>query len=65
MKQGKIAQFIEYLKDVKIESKKITWPSKKDTIATTYATIISVILMGFYLGIVDVGLSKIIEKAIQ
>ncbi len=54
-----------FLNEVKIEMKKVSWPTKKETVATTSAVIISVFLIAFFLGLVDLGLSKAIENLIK
>jgi preprotein translocase subunit SecE len=51
----------QFLREVKIELKKVTWPSRKDTIYATIIVLISVFIFGFFLGIVDVGLSRLIR----
>jgi preprotein translocase subunit SecE len=52
---------IQFLREVKIELKKVTWPSRKDTIYATIIVLISVFIFGFFLGIVDMGLSRLIR----
>lgn len=54
-----------FLNEVNIEIKKISWPTRKETVATTSAVIISVFLIAFFLGLVDFGLSKLVEKLIK
>lgn len=54
-----------FLNEVKIEMKKVSWPTRKETVATTSAVIISVFLIAFFLGLVDLGLSKMIERLIK
>ncbi|HAP66315.1 MAG TPA: preprotein translocase subunit SecE [Nitrospinae bacterium] len=54
-----------FLNEVKIEMKKVSWPTRKETIYTTSAVIISVFLISFFLGLVDLGLSKLIERLIK
>ncbi|MCX8084908.1 MAG: preprotein translocase subunit SecE [Calditerrivibrio sp.] len=54
-------KYINFIKEVKEELKKVVWPSKNETIGTTTVVIIFVILMALFLGVVDVALSKIIE----
>jgi preprotein translocase subunit SecE len=54
-----------FLNEVKIEMKKVSWPTRKETVATTSAVIISVFLIAFFLGLVDLGLSKAIERLIK
>ncbi len=54
-----------FLSEVKIEMKKVSWPTRKETMYTTSAVIISVFLISFFLGLVDLGLSKLIERLIK
>ncbi len=51
----------QFLKEVKIELKKVVWPSRKDTIASTSVVIIIVMIIDVVLGLVDLGLSRIIR----
>jgi preprotein translocase subunit SecE len=51
----------QFFREVKVELKKVTWPSRKETIASTSVVLITVILVAFYLGIVDLGLSRLIK----
>ncbi|MCK5185787.1 MAG: preprotein translocase subunit SecE [Deltaproteobacteria bacterium] len=51
----------QFLKEVKIELKKVVWPTRKDTIASTSVVIILVIIIAIFLGLVDFGLTKIIR----
>lgn len=60
-----IQKLTQYLREVKIETKKVTFPSKRDTISTTAVVIMVVLLIGVYLGIVDFFLSKLIGFALN
>ena len=51
----------QFFREVKVELKKVTWPSRKETIASTSVVLITVFLVAFYLGIVDLGLSRLIK----
>jgi preprotein translocase subunit SecE len=51
----------QFFREVRVELKKVTWPSRKETIASTSVVLITVILVAFYLGIVDLGLSRLIR----
>ena len=55
---GKIGQF---LREVKTELKKITWPARKETVASTVVVIVIVLIACVYLGIVDMILSRLIR----
>jgi preprotein translocase subunit SecE len=52
---------VQFLKEVQIELKKVVWPTRKDTIASTTVVLILVIIIAIYLGLVDLGLSRIIR----
>jgi preprotein translocase subunit SecE len=52
----------DYFKDVVAELKRVTWPSKKDTIAATWVVIATVILISLGLGIVDVIFAWLIKR---
>jgi len=54
----KIKQFI---KEVKSELKKVVWPTRKDTIASTSVVVILVLIIALFLGLVDFGLSRVIR----
>lgn len=42
-------RFVNFLKDVRAELKKVTWPSRQEVRGTTVIVIITVIFFGFYL----------------
>jgi preprotein translocase subunit SecE len=54
----KIMTFIE---SVKMELGKVTWPTRKETVATTGVVVMIVILISLYLGACDVVLSKLMR----
>lgn len=54
----------QFLKEAKVELKKVTWPTPKQTLASTSVVIIVVLIVSLFLGIVDFGLSKIIRMAL-
>ena len=56
-----IADSIQFLREVKVELKKVTWPSRNQTIGFTLVVILLVLIISMYLGVVDVGLSAIIR----
>lgn len=55
------AKATQFLREVKIELKKVTWPSRKETMTSTGVVIILVIIVSAFLGLVDVGLSSLIR----
>jgi preprotein translocase subunit SecE len=55
----------QFLREVKTELKKVTWPSRKDTLAGTAVVLVAVFIIGFFLGIVDSGLSALIKELLK
>ena len=51
----------QFLTGSKVELKKVTWPTPKQTLASTSVVIIVVIIVSIFLGIVDFGLTKIVK----
>ncbi|HIE06624.1 MAG TPA: preprotein translocase subunit SecE [Desulfarculaceae bacterium] len=56
-----ITELGQYLKDSKGEMKKVTWPSRKATIGLTWVVLVVVLVISLYLGVVDLGLSKLVK----
>lgn len=54
----KIRTFYE---EVKVEMKKVTWPTFIQTKGSTWVVIVTVILIGIYFGVLDFFLSKFIN----
>lgn len=63
--QSQWERFVQFLKEVKIELKKVTWPSRKEAIGSTAVVIILVILVAIFLGFVDFGLAKIVRMVLS
>ena len=55
----------EFLSDVVVEVRKVTWPSRKEAMGGTMVVLVLVFLMAIYLGLVDTILSKIVESLIR
>ena len=55
---GKIIQFFH---EVKAELKKVNWPTRKETIASTSVVLVIVFIIAIFLFIVDQGLSFLIR----
>ena len=50
---GTIANTREFLHDVRVEMKQVTWPSREDVVSTTWVVIATVAFFGVFLAIVD------------
>ncbi len=60
-----ISKATQFLREVKVELKKVTWPSRKQTIGSTVVVIALVMLISIFLGAVDLGLSSLIRIVLQ
>jgi len=60
-----VGMVIQFLREVVIELKKVTWPSRKQTMGSTLVMIILVMIISLFLGMVDMGLSKLIQAVLQ
>jgi preprotein translocase subunit SecE len=56
---------IQFLREVRVELRKVTWPSRKQTIGSTVVVIVLVLIVSAFLGLVDFGLSSLINMVIQ
>ncbi|OGW43094.1 MAG: preprotein translocase subunit SecE [Nitrospirae bacterium RBG_16_43_11] len=52
----------EFFLEVKTEIKKVTFPTKDETLGTTAVVLVLVSLATIYLWVIDVALSEIIAK---
>lgn len=53
--------WIQFLREVKIELSKVTWPTRKQTVGSTVVVIVFVFVIALFLGFADIGLSSIIR----
>jgi preprotein translocase subunit SecE len=50
---GTIANAREFLHDVRVEMKQVTWPSREDVVSTTGVVVATVFFFGVFLTVVD------------
>jgi preprotein translocase subunit SecE len=55
----------QFLREVVMELKKVTWPTRKQTTGSTLVMIILVIMVSLFLGMVDIGLSSLIRVVLK
>jgi preprotein translocase subunit SecE len=51
-----------FLTDVRLEMRKVSWPTRKEITGTTVVILFAVFFFGFYLGLLDVGFSQLVQK---
>jgi preprotein translocase subunit SecE len=62
---GTVQKIVQFLKEVRFELKRVTWPSRKETLAGTMVVVIIVLIVASFLGIVDFGLSELIKSVLS
>jgi len=62
---GTVNDTREFLHDVRVEMKQVTWPSREDVVSTTGVVIATVFFFGVFLAIVDwlvqMGVTKVLN----
>jgi preprotein translocase subunit SecE len=53
-------QVREYLKDVRGELTKVSWPTREELRDSTVVVIVTVLLVAAFIGIVDQGLNRVV-----
>ena len=60
----RVAQFQQYLSDVRTEMKKVVWPTRKETTTTTMVVFGMVIIISLFLWLVDTLLALAVRSVI-
>jgi preprotein translocase subunit SecE len=60
-----IKRIKQFFREVKIEIKKVVFPSKDELVGSTWVVIVVVIVISLYLGIVDMGLAEIVKRLLR
>jgi preprotein translocase subunit SecE len=55
----------DYFREVYREGKRVTWPSRKDAMKGTYVVLITTVVAAAFLGLVDVGLAKLVQAILR
>jgi preprotein translocase subunit SecE len=55
----------DYFREVYMEGKRVTWPSRKDALKGTYVVLITTVVAAAFLGMVDVGLAKMVQALLR
>jgi len=60
-----MSKIVQFLKEVRTEIKKVTWPHRKEVINSTTVVLITVFFIAFFLWIVDISLQGIVSRIIR
>ncbi|MFH1535732.1 MAG: preprotein translocase subunit SecE [Patescibacteria group bacterium] len=56
---------VSFLREVRDELKKVTWPTQKDTIRLTIVVIITSVIVGLFIGALDFIFTKATELVVR
>ncbi len=60
-----LANAKRFLEEVKIELGKVTWPTRKETVATAWIVVVIIVVISLYLGACDVVLAKLMRLILR
>lgn len=62
---GVFAAITEYVKDVRVEMTKVSWPPRAELRESTIVVIVMVVIVSIFIGIVDRALSLAFEALLR
>ncbi len=58
-------RFTTFLREVVVETKKVTWPTKTEVVSTTTVVIIASFIFGIFLYLCDLAFYKLVNTVFQ
>ena len=55
----------EFFKEVSVELKKVSWPTRQQTLNATVVVIVVSFIVAFFLGIVDIVLARVVGSIMK
>ena len=55
----------DYVSELKLEMKRVTWPSQAEVYATTVVVILVSVFFGIYLFILDYGINSLVQWIVR
>lgn len=59
---GKI---LDFFREARVELSKVVWPTPGQTLKLTLVVLLVTIGVGFFLGVIDLGLTKLLELVLN
>ena len=60
-----VTRIREFVQDVLVEFRKVTWPSRQELINSTTVVIVVTVVLAFFLGGVDIALTRLVERILR
>jgi preprotein translocase subunit SecE len=58
---GVIGRVREFVQEVMVEFRKVTWPTRQELANSTVVVIVVTVVLAFFLGAVDIVLARVVE----
>jgi len=55
----------EFVQEVLLEFRRVTWPSRQELVNSTVVVLVLTVIVAFFLGGVDIGLSKLVQRILR
>ncbi len=65
IQKNPLTRLREYVADVRVEMKRVTWPSKQEIYGTTVMVVLTTFLFGFYFYICDEAFSLLVATVLK
>jgi len=62
---GFVTRVREFVQEVLLEFRRVTWPSRQELINSTVVVLALTVIVAFFLGGVDIGLSKVVQRILR
>ena len=62
---GFIERAREFFREVYLEFRRVTWPSRQELVNSTVVVIVVTLVLAFFLGAVDIGLARVVERILR
>jgi preprotein translocase subunit SecE len=60
-----IERIKKFFREVRVETSKVVYPNRDELISSTWIVIVTVLVISVFLGIVDLGLTRLVSLAIR
>jgi preprotein translocase subunit SecE len=60
-----VPRSLTFLQEVWAELKKVYWPTRKEVTAATLVVVSVVVVISFFLGVVDLGLTRVVQLVLK
>jgi preprotein translocase subunit SecE len=62
---GFVTRVREFVQEVLLEFRRVTWPNRQELINSTVVVLALTVIVAFFLGGVDIGLSKVVQRILR